>query len=254
MSHTPQLALVTGGSRGLGRNAARHLAQSGHDIVLTYRSRADEAQAAVAEIEALGRRAVALPLDTGVVASFPAFAEALAAALRQHWQRDTFDFLVNNAGIDSRGLFADMTEEAFDELLNVHFKGVYFLTQRLLPHLADGGAIVNFSTGLARFTTPGYSAYAAMKGAVETLTKYLAKELGGRGIRCNVVAPGIIKTDFTKAAREAHPELETYMSGQTALGRIGEPDDVGGVVAFLCSDAARWVNAQRIEASGGYSL
>ncbi|GAB3839900.1 SDR family NAD(P)-dependent oxidoreductase [Hymenobacter jeollabukensis] len=254
MSTTPKIALVTGGSRGLGRNAARHLAQSGHDIVLTYRTRADEARAAVAEIEALGRRAVALPLDTGVVASFPAFAEALGAELQQHWQRDTFDFLINNAGIDSRGLFAEMTEEAFDALLNVHFKGVYFLTQRLLPLLADGGGIVNFSTGLARFTTPGYSAYAAMKGAVETLTKYLAKELGGRGIRANVVAPGIIKTDFTAAAREAHPELEKYMAGQTALGRIGEPDDVGGVVAFLCSDAARWVNAQRIEASGGYSL
>ncbi|OON68525.1 SDR family NAD(P)-dependent oxidoreductase [Hymenobacter sp. CRA2] len=254
MSTTPKIALITGGSRGLGRNTAQHLAASGHDIVLTYRTRADEAQAAVAEVEALGRRAVALPLDTSQVASFAAFAEALATELRRHWQRDTFDFLINNAGIDSRGMFAEMTEEAFDDLLNVHFKGVYFLTQKLLPLLADGGAIVNFSTGLARFTVPGYSAYAAMKGAVETLTKYLAKELGGRGIRANVVAPGIIKTDFTKAAREAHPELEAYMSTQTALGRIGEPDDVGGVVAFLCSDAARWVNAQRIEASGGYSL
>ena len=254
MSNTPKIALVTGGSRGLGRNAARQLAQSGHDIVLTYRSRADEARAAVAEIEALGRRAVALPLDTSVVASFPAFAEALAAELRQHWQRDTFDFLINNAGIDSAAPFAEMTEENFDQLLNVHFKGVYFLTQKLLPQLADGGAIVNFSTGLARFTTPGYSAYGSLKSAVETLTRYLAKELGSRGIRANVVAPGIIKTDFTQAVRDAHPELEQYMASQTALGRIGEPDDIGGVVAFLCSDAARWVNGQRIEASGGYLL
>ncbi|UYZ63556.1 SDR family NAD(P)-dependent oxidoreductase [Hymenobacter weizhouensis] len=251
---TTTIALVTGGSRGLGRNSALHLAQAGHDIVLTYRTRAEEAQQAVADIQALGRQAVALPLDTGVSSSFPAFAEALRAQLRQHWQRDTFNFLINNAGHDAPAPFAETTEEQFDGLLNVHFKGVYFLTQQLLPLLADGGAIVNFSTGLARFTTPGYSAYASMKGAIETLTKYLAKELGSRGIRANIVAPGIVKTDFTKAAREAHPQLEQYMSGNTALGRIGEPDDIGPVVSFLCSDAARWVNAQRLEASGGYSL
>jgi len=251
---TSKIALVTGSSRGLGRNSALQLAQAGHDLVITYRSQEAEARAVVAQIEALGRRAVALPLDTGKTATFPAFATALAQQLEQKWQRTSFDFLINNAGIDSSGAFAEMTEEAFDELLNVHFKGVYFLTQRLLPLLADGGGIVNFSTGLARFTTPGYSAYASMKGAVETLTKYMAKELGSRGIRANIVAPGIIRTDFTAAARTAHPELEQYMSANTALGRIGEPDDIGGIVAFLCSDAARWVNAQRIEASGGYSL
>lgn len=251
---TTKIALITGGSRGLGQNSALHLAQAGHDVVITYRTREAEAQATVTQIQELGRQAVALPLDTSIVSTFPAFREALAQQLEQHWQRSTFDFLINNAGIDAASPFAQTTEQDFDNLLNVHFKGVYFLTQNLLPLLADGGGIVNFSTGLARFTAPGYAAYASMKGAVETLTKYMARELGGRGIRANVVAPGIIKTDFTAAARAAHPQLEQYMSGNTALGRIGEPDDIGGVVAFLCSDAARWVNAQRLEASGGYSL
>ncbi|MDF7812255.1 SDR family oxidoreductase [Hymenobacter sp. YC55] len=251
---TNKIALVTGGSRGLGKNSALKLAEAGHDLIITYRTKEAEAHDVVAQIEALGRKAVALPLDTSKVATFPAFVEVVTQHLQQTWSRNTFDYLVNNAGIDSSALFPETTEEAFDNLMNVHFKGVYFLTQALLSLLADGGGIVNFSTGLARFTTPGYSAYASMKGAVEVLTKYMAKELGSRGIRANVVAPGIIKTDFTAAAREAHPELEQYMSSQTALGRIGEPDDIGSVVAFLCSDAARWVNAQRIEASGGYSL
>lgn len=252
--NTNKIALVTGGSRGLGRNSALQLAHAGHDLVVTYRHREKDAHDAVTEIEALGRKAVALPLDTSQLASFPAFVATLTQHLKQHWHRDTFDYLVNNAGIDAASPFAETTEEDFDNLLNVHFKGVYFLTQSLLPLLADGGGIVNFSTGLARFTSPGYAAYASMKGAVETLTRYMAKELGGRGIRANVVAPGLINTDFTAAARAEHPGLAQYIAEQTALGRIGEPDDIGNVVAFLCSDAASWVNGQRIEASGGYLL
>jgi NAD(P)-dependent dehydrogenase (short-subunit alcohol dehydrogenase family) len=248
------IALVTGGSRGLGKNTALELARQGKDVIVTYHSQVDDAAAVVAEIQALGRQAAALQLDAGNVGSLPAFREQLTQQLQATWQRDTFDFLINNAGIDGRAPFGQVSEEQFDQLLNVHFKGVFFLTQELLPLLADGGGIVNLSTGLTRFTTPGYAAYASMKGAVETFTKYLAKELGPRGIRANLVAPGIIKTDFTAAARSAHPGLEEYMAGNTALGRIGEPDDIGVVAAFLCSDAARWVNAQRIEASGGYSL
>lgn len=254
MEQNAKIALITGGSRGLGKNTALTLASKGIDVILTYRSRQDEANDVVAAIEQTGRKAVALQLDTAVSGSFTSFKEAVLKTLSEKWGRDNFDFLVNNAGIDSRSLIPETTEESFDSLMNVHFKGVYFLTQALLPIIADNGGIVNLSTGLTRFTTPGYAAYASMKGAIETFTKYLAKEAGVRGIRANVVAPGIVKTDFTKAAREAFPKLEEIMSGNTALGRIGEPEDIGGVIAFLCSDDARWVNAQRIEASGGYSL
>ncbi|HAL72931.1 MAG TPA: short-chain dehydrogenase [Verrucomicrobiales bacterium] len=248
-----KIALVTGGSRGLGRNIALQLARSGADIILTYRNRQSEAEAVVAELEALGRKAAAIPLEVGDTKGFAHFTTALQQTLADRWQTSHFHFLVNNAGIDSRAPFAETTEEDFDALFNIHLKGVYFLTQKLLPVLADGGAIVNLSTGLARFSVPGYSAYAAMKGGIEVFTRYLAKELGPRRIRSNVVAPGVIETDFTQEAL-GHPGTKDFLASQIALGRIGMPDDIGGVVAFLCSEEGRWVNAQRLEASGGMFL
>ncbi|AYL96892.1 SDR family oxidoreductase [Mucilaginibacter celer] len=251
---TNKIALVTGGSRGLGKNAALHIAKKGFDIIVTYRSKKEEAEAVVAEIESAGQKAAALQLDTGIVSTFNAFIDSLKTTLKEKFDADTFDFLVNNAGIDAASPFAQTTEEDFDNLFNVHFKGVYFLTQKSLPVIADGGRIINLSSGLARFSTPGYAAYASMKGAIEVFTKYLAKELGGRGIAANVVAPGIIRTDFTKAALEGHPGLDEILSKSTALGRIGMPDDIGGVIAFLCTEDARWITAQRIEASGGMFL
>ena len=251
---TRKIALITGGSRGLGRNAARHLAAAGIDVVLTYRNRRDEADAAVAEIEAAGARAVALPLDVGDSGSFAAFAATLRAELLRVWQRDGFDFLVNNAGVGVHQTFADTTEAQFDELVNVHFKGVFFLTQTLLPLIADGGRILNVSSGLARFALPGFAAYAAMKGAIEVLTRYLAKELGSRGIAANTIAPGAIETDFGGGTVRDNPELNRFIAAQTALGRVGLPDDIGGAIAALLSPGAGWINAQRIEASGGMFL
>lgn len=252
-THQNKIALVTGSSRGLGRNIALQLARSGADVVVTYRERRDEAAAAVAEIRALARKAVALSLDVGDTASFPDFVRRLEAALRETWQRSKFDFLVNNAGLSKRGSIAEFTEADFDALMNVHFKGVVFLTQRLLPLLEDGGRIVNTSSGLARFTHPGTGIYAAMKGAIEVFTRHLAREIGGRGIRVNVIAPGVIETDFTRDVL-ANPGVRQNLSATIALGRVGRPDDIGGVVDFLCSDAAGWITGQRLEASGGQSL
>lgn len=249
-----KIALVTGASRGLGRATALHVARHGGDIILTYHSRAEEAQAVVAEIEAMGRKALAFQLDSGDVAAFAPFAATLRAALRRSWQRDTFDHLVNNAGHGDYALIADTTEAQFDRLVDVHFKGVYFLTQALLPLLADGGRIVNLSSGLTRTSFPGYAAYAAAKGAVEVLSTYLAKELGSRGIAVNTVAPGAIETDFGGGVVRDDPEINKVFAGMTALGRVGLPDDIGPMIASLLSEDNRWINAQRIEVSGGQAI
>jgi len=254
MTKTPSpLTLITGGSRGLGRNMALAIAHQGHDVILTYRSQQAEAAAVVAEIEALGQRAAALPLDVGQSDTFDAFVDAVRAQLTT-WGRDRFDHLVNNAGMGVHAGFAETTRAQFDVLVDVHFKGPFFLTQALLPLLADGGRIINISSGLARFALPGYAAYAAMKGAMEVLTRYQAKELGARGIAVNIVAPGAIETDFGGGAVRDNAQLNAFVASQTALGRVGVPDDIGGVVASLLSPANRWINAQRIEASGGMFL
>ena len=249
-----RITLITGGSRGLGRNTALHVARAGGDVVLTYRGNAEEAQVVVAEIAALGRRAVALQLETGVVSGFAEFGERLRAALRDTWQRERFDHLVNNAGHGDTAAIADTTEAQFDRLVDVHFKGVFFLTQALLPLIEDGGRIVNVSTGLTRFAYPGYAAYAAAKGAVEVLTRYLAKELGARGIAVNTVAPGAIETDFGGGAVRDNPEINRQLAGITALGRVGVADDIGAMVASLLGEGNRWVTAQRIEVSGGQAI
>lgn len=254
MNSNHKIALVTGGSRGLGKNMAIALANKGIDVVLTYNSKQDEANAVVAEIEKLGNKAAALQLNTGDVKSFDTFFQQLAKTLKDHFGADHFDFLVNNAGVGLSKPFAQTTEDEFDNLMNIHFKGVYFLTQKALNLVNDGGRIINLSTGLARFTYAGSSAYASMKGAIEILTKYLAKELGARGITVNTVAPGAIETDFNGGAVRDIPAYNQQVAGITALGRVGLPDDIGGVVAFLCTDEARWINAQRIEVSGGANL
>ncbi len=250
----PRIALVTGGSRGLGRSIALHLAQRGTDVLLTYHSKEQEAQDVVRRIQALGRRAVALQLDAADSASFPGFAGRVRQALATHWQRERFDQLVNNAGVGVHAPFAETTEAQFDQLVAVHLKGSFFLTQKLLPLLEDGGAIVNVSSGLTRFSFPGYAAYAAMKGGVEVLTRYLAKELGPRRISVNTVAPGAIETDFGGGAVRDNAQLNAQIAGVTAQGRVGLPDDIGGAVAALLSDGTQWITGQRIEVSGGMML
>ncbi len=249
-----KIALVTGGSRGLGKNMALNLAQKGIDVILTYNSKQDEAEAVVAEIEQAGQKAAALQLNAGDVKSFDHFFDQLRGVLHDTFATDHVDFLINNAGIGIYAPFAQTSEEDFDQLMNIHFKGVYFFTQKALPLLNNGGRIINLSSGLARFSTPGYAAYAAMKGAIEVLTRYMAKELGARGITVNVVAPGAIETDFGGGAVRDNAQLNQSVADATALGRVGLPDDIGGVVAFLCTDEARWINAQRIEVSGGMNV
>ena len=246
-----KIAIVTGGSRGLGRNAIEKLAKKGVDVIFTYHSQIDAAKAVVRSVEVLGGKAVALALDTGETGSFDAFVAEVKTQLQQVWQRETFDFLVNNAGVGLHEAFTDTTEEQFDLMMNVHLKGPFFLTQKLLPLMADGGRILNISSGLARFALPGSSAYAIMKGAIEVLTRYQAKELGSRGITANVLAPGAIETDFSGGMVRDNPQVNQIVSANTALGRAGLPDDIGGMVALMLSDEAGWMNAQRVEASGG---
>jgi NAD(P)-dependent dehydrogenase (short-subunit alcohol dehydrogenase family) len=254
MKTPTKIALVTGAGRGLGKNTALKLAEHGNDVILTYRSSKAEAESVVQQIEAMGRKARALPLDVEVSSSFADFAAALAALLKQHWQQERFNFLVNNAGIGIYASFVETTEAQFDQLMNIHLKGVFFLTQKLLPHIADGGRIVNISSGLARFSLPGYAAYATMKGGIEVLSRYMAKELGARGIAVNVIAPGAIETDFGNGAVRDNKQLNAQIAAQTALGRVGLPDDIGGVIASLLSAENSWINAQRIEVSGGMFL
>jgi NAD(P)-dependent dehydrogenase (short-subunit alcohol dehydrogenase family) len=255
-SETPpaKIALITGGNRGIGRNSALSLARRGVGVMLTYRSHREEALSAVEEIHDLGVKAVALQLDTGQISTFDAFVAAARLALWEIWGFDRIDFLVNNAGDGMGAPFAETTEAMFDQLMNVHLKGVYFLTQKLLPLLADGGRIVNVSSGTTRYTMPGVSAYASMKGGMETLTRYLAKELGARGIAVNTVAPGAIVTDVGGGRLRNDAAFQQDVATRTALGRIGIPDDVGPVIAALLSEDNRWINGQRIEVSGGANL
>lgn len=245
-----KIALVTGGSRGLGRSTVLSLAKRGVRSIFTYHSNRAQAEHVVAAVAAEGGRAVALPLDTGNVSTFDAFVEHVRAALPELGS-DRVDFLVNNAGISHHNSIARTTEEELDALYNVHFKGVFFLTQKLLPVLRDGGRIVNVSSGLTRITIPDSGPYASMKGAVEVLTRYLAKELGARGIAANTVAPGAIETDFSGGMVRDNPELNRFVADNTALGRAGLPDDIGPLIASLLAEDNRWINAQRIEASGG---
>lgn len=251
---TNKIALITGGSRGLGRASALAAAQHGIDVILTYRSQRAEADAVVAEIVKLGAKAVALPLDVAESSQFAPFAAEVTRVLNEVWKRDTFDFLVNNAGTGLHKPVTETTEDEFDFLVRLHLKGPFFLTQTLLPTIADGGRILNVSSGLARFTFPGASAYAMMKGGIEVFSRYLAKELGARGIRANTLAPGAIATDFNGGTVRDNQAVHQMVAGTTALGRVGEADDIGGVVAALLGDEMGWINGQRIEASGGMML
>ncbi|GHO97972.1 short-chain dehydrogenase [Reticulibacter mediterranei] len=249
-----KIAIITGGSRGLGKAMAISVAAHGQDVILTYQHNKQDAEAVVAQIEQSGRKAVALQLDVSDSTSFPAFRDAVKQALKQTWNRDTFNFLVNNAGIGIYAPLAEATEQQFDQLVNINLKGPLFLTQILLPLIEDGGRIINISSGLARFSGPGYGIYGALKGSIEVLTRYMATEFGSRHITANVVAPGPIATDFGGGAVRDNAAYNQALASRTALGRVGEAEDIGGVVASLLSDEMHWINGQRIEASGGINL
>lgn len=254
MEHSTKIAVVTGGSRGLGRDMVLALARKGNNIVLTYNSNAEKAEEVVAAVEALGQKAIAFQLDTSNTKAFDGFLEQVGQHLEEKTGSPKFDFLINNAGTALHAPFAETTEEQFDAVMDIHYKGVFFLTQKALAYLNDGGRIVNISSGLARFSFPGSAAYGSAKGAIEVLTRYMARELGSRNITANVVAPGAIETDFSGGLVRDNKELNAQIAQMTALGRVGLPDDIGSVVAFLCSEDAKWVNGQRIEASGGMLL
>jgi NAD(P)-dependent dehydrogenase (short-subunit alcohol dehydrogenase family) len=249
-----KINIITGGSRGLGRSMALHLADKGQDSIITYHTKKAEAEAVVNEIMAKGRKAVALQLDVSKAESFDNFVAEVKSALTSMWKRDSFDHLVNNAGIGMYVPISDVSEVQFDEIMNIHLKAPYFLTQKLLPSMANGGRIINVSSGLARFSMPGSSAYAMMKGGIEVFTRYLAKELGPRGISANTLAPGAIQTDFGGGRVRDNKDINAMISGQTALGRVGEADDIGALAAAMLTEDFRWVNGQRIEASGGFML
>jgi NAD(P)-dependent dehydrogenase (short-subunit alcohol dehydrogenase family) len=249
-----KIALVTGGSRGLGRDMAINLAKKGINVIITYHSNKSAADDVVAEIKKIGRIGHALKLDTSKISSFDHFFIELSTYLKSETDQEKFDFLINNAGTGIYTPFVETTEEQFDDMVNIHFKGVYFLTQKALAYLNDGSRVINISSGLARFTFPNSSAYASTKGAVEVFTRYLAKELAHRKITANVVAPGAVATDFGGGENKTNEQKRKAVTSLTALGRVGEPEDIGGVVAFLCTEDARWINGQRIEASGGILL
>ena len=249
-----KIAIVTGGSRGLGKNTALKIAKNGTDLIITYHNNKEMADEVVAEIQKIGRKAKAFQLDASNSKEFTEFVEKISTYLNDTYQRGNFDYLINNAGTGGHASFENATEEEFDSLVNVHFKGVYFLTQKLLPLLNDGGCIVNISSGLARFSHPNTSMYASVKGAIEVVSRILAVELGARKIRVNTIAPGAIQTDFNGGNVRDNENVNKMISNLTALGRAGVPDDIGGVIAFLCTEDARWINGQRIEVSGGMHL
>jgi len=249
-----KIALITGGSRGLGKEMALRMADAGHDVLITYNSQRESADEVVNQIRSRGRKAAALQFDASDFNSIHDFVTAVGKSLESSFASSTFDFLVNNAGMGATIPFMQATEEQFDQFMNVHFKTVFFLTQRLLPKMNDGGRIINLSSGTTRFAMPGYAIYSSMKGAIEVFTRNLAKEIGARGITVNVVAPGPIETDFNNALIRSNPDRKKILSANTALGRVGEAEDIGGVVVFLCSEDARWITGQRIEVSGGINL